>query len=125
MYRPASISRHPFQHGIRSTAENKMSINEGADEIANRTSRRRLLRQIAGASLALPLAPFNGLPARAFAPHPARRAKEPPPLPPSPFSPADDQSLDELERTPALFSCEQANPEPGLVDDRRDVGLNH
>src|SRR6059058_5050487 len=114
------IGRHqcPGTHSSKDQErmrKNKMSINEGADEIANRTSRRRLLRQIAGASLALPLAPWNALPAWASAPQPARRSKEPPPLPPSAFSPEDDQFLDELERSSFLFFWEQANPQTGLV----------
>src|SRR5207245_1349521 len=73
-------------------ADNEMGIKEGADEIANRTSRRSLLRQIAGASVALPLAPWKALPAwaHASAQQPARRRNEPAP-PPSPFSPEDDQ----------------------------------
>src|SRR5205823_15024181 len=105
-------------------ADNRMGMNEGADEIQNRISRRRLLRQIAGASLALLLAPWKALPAWASAPQAARRQKEPAPLPPSPFSPEDDQFLDELERSSFLFFWEQANPQTGLIKDRCDVRIN-
>ena len=101
-----------------------MGMKEGADEIANRTSRRSLLRQIAGASLALPLAPWKALPAwaRAAAQQPRRR-NEPAP-PPSSFSPEDDQFLDELERSSFLFFWEQANPQTGLIKDRCNVRIN-
>jgi hypothetical protein len=102
-----------------------MGMNEGADEIANRTSRRSLLRQIAGASLALPLAPWKALPAwaHAAAQQPTRRRNEPAP-PASPFSPEDDQFLDELERSSFLFFWEQANPQTGLIKDRCNVRIN-
>jgi hypothetical protein len=102
-----------------------MGMKEGADEIANRTSRRSLLRQIAGASLALPLAPWKALPAwaHAAAQQPTRRRNEPTP-PTSPFSPEDDQFLDELERSSFLFFWEQANPQTGLIKDRCNVRIN-
>src|SRR5580700_11872817 len=106
-------------------ADNQMGMKEGADEIANRTSRRSLLRQIAGASLALPLAPWKALPAwaHAAAQQPTRRRNEPAP-PTSPFSPEDDQFLDELERSSFLFFWEQANPQTGLIKDRCNVHIN-
>ncbi|MCU1252152.1 MAG: hypothetical protein JWQ49_5181, partial [Edaphobacter sp.] len=99
---------------------------EGADQIEYCTSRRRLLRQIAGVSLALPLAPWKALPAWAqVRAQPAdRRRKEAAPLPPSALSPEDDQFLDDLERSSFLFFWEQANPQTGLIKDRCNVHIN-
>jgi len=40
----------------------RMSMDENADEIEKHSSRRRLLRQMAGVFLALPFAPWKALP---------------------------------------------------------------
>ena len=101
-------------------------MDEGADQIQYCTSRRRLLRQIAGVSLALPLAPWEALPgwAQVRARQDDRRRKESAPLPPSALSPEDDQFLDDLERSSFLFFWEQANPQTGLIKDRCNVHIN-
>ena len=102
-----------------------MSTDKGADDIENLTSRRRLLRQMAGACLALPLGRWNGLPAWAQAP--AQRAdkrKEPAPvLPATALSPEDDKFLDDVERSSFLFFWEQTNPQTGLIKDRCNVHI--
>jgi hypothetical protein len=101
-------------------------MDEGADQIEYCTSRRRLLRQIAGVSLALPIAPWKALPgwAQVSARKTGRRQKESAPLPPSTLSPEDDQFLDDLERSSFLFFWEQANPQTGLIKDRCNVRIN-
>ncbi len=104
-----------------------MSTDKGADAIERLTSRRQLLRQMAGASLALPLAQWKPLPIWAQAPaqRTDRRQKEPTPLrPTSALSPEDDQFLDDLERSSFLFFWEQANPQTGLIKDRCNVHIN-
>jgi hypothetical protein len=75
-------------------------------------SRRRLLRQMAGASVGLPLARWKAL--GALAPHPQNNAAPAP----SPFAPEDEQFLDDLERSSFLFFWEQASPQTGLIKDR-------
>src|SRR6266568_1630166 len=104
-----------------------MKMDENADDIEKCTSRRRLLRQMAGVSLALPFAQWKALPA--WAQVPAQRSdkghKEAAPLPaPVALSPEDDQFLDELERSSFLFFWEQANPQTGLIKDRCNVRIN-
>src|SRR6202022_3934322 len=101
-------------------------MDEGADQIEYCTSRRRLLRQIAGVSLALPIAQWKALPgvAQVSPRTTGRRQKESPPLPPSTLSPEDDQFLDDLERSSFLFFWEQANPQTGLIKDRCNVRIN-
>src|SRR5258707_5377137 len=102
-------------------------MDKGADEIEYRTSRRRMLRQIAGVSLALPFAPSRALPgwAQVRAQQADRRHKESAPSPPpSTLSPEDDQFLDDLERSSFLFFWEQANPLTGLIKDRCNVRVN-
>ena len=104
-----------------------MSMDESADEIENRTSRRQVLRQMAGVSLALPFAQWKALPVLAQVPaqQADRRHREPAPLPaPTALSPEDDQFLDDLERSSFLFFWEQANPQTGLVKDRCNVRIN-
>ena len=99
-----------------------MSTDKGADDIEKRASRRRLLRQMAGVSLALPFAQWK--PVWAQAPTLQRR-KEAASLPaPVALSPEDDQFLDDLERASFLFFWEQANPETGLIKDRCNVHIN-
>jgi len=104
-----------------------MSMDENAEEIDNRTSRRQVLRQMAGISLALPFAPWKILPV--WAQGPAQRAdrwrkEPPPPSVPTTLSPEDDQFLDDLERSSFLFFWEQANPQTGLIKDRCNVRIN-
>jgi hypothetical protein len=104
-----------------------MSMDERAEEIEKRTSRRQVLRQMAGASLGLPFAPWKALPSwvQVQAQRADRRHKEPAPLPaPTALSPGDDQFLDELERSSFLFFWEQANPQTGLIKDRCNVHIN-
>jgi hypothetical protein len=103
-----------------------MSADKSPD-IENLTSRRRLLCQMAGVSLALPFAQWKPLPVWAQAPpqRTDRRHKEPAPLPPpTALSPEDDKFLDDLERSSFLFFWEQANPQTGLIKDRCNVHIN-
>jgi hypothetical protein len=103
-----------------------MSLDERAEQIirrngAHRSSRRQLLRQMAGVSLGLPLTPWNALLAEAA----ADRHKGPAPLPPpATFAPEDEKFLDELEHTSFLYFWEQANPQTGLIKDRCNARIN-
>ncbi len=104
-----------------------MSADKGADDIENLISRRGLLRQIAGAYLALPFAQWRVL--SVWAQAPAQRAdsrrKEPASLlPPIALSPEDDKFLDDIERSSFLFFWEQANPQTGMIKDRCNVHIN-
>jgi hypothetical protein len=103
-----------------------MSMDESVDDIENHTSRRRLLREMAGVSLGLPLARWAALPvwAQATARRVDRRREAAPQPAPSAFSPEDDQFLDDLERSSFLFFWEQANPQTGLIKDRCNVRIN-
>jgi hypothetical protein len=84
------------------------------------TSRRQLLRQMAGASLALPLArPLHLLAQSTRAAQPNAAL-----APPATFSPEDEQLLDELEHTSFLFFWEQTNPQTGLIKDRCNARIN-
>jgi hypothetical protein len=103
-------------------------IRETTTQSENRSSRRKLLRQVAGVSISLPFAglPFalgNALPA--LAQLPARSEAEKPhgeaPHAPAAFSPEDEQFLDDLERSHFLYFWEQANPQTGLIKDRCNV----
>ncbi len=117
-----------------------MSIDESSDEIdgskeaqirkimgprENRSSRRQLLRRMAGVSLGLPLAQGKLLPLLAQLPaqqQAGSQHSQPAPLPaPGALSPEDEQFLDELERTTFLYFWEQANPQTGLIKDRSNV----
>src|SRR5271156_356839 len=104
-----------------------MSVDEHADENrseprAHRTSRRELLRHMAGVSIRLPLTPWIALLAQATA---AKRHKGPAPLPPpASFAPEDEQFLDDLEHTSFLYFWEQANPQTGLIKDRCNARTN-
>jgi len=97
----------------------------------NRSSRRQLLRQMAGLSLGLPLAQLTCLPAWAQTAAKQRPGKEHRGSAPemvTPFSPQEEQFLDELEHSIFLYFWEQANPETGLVKDRcnariKDTGI--
>ena len=51
----------------------------------------------------------------------AQSVPDPPvaaPKPPQPFSPEDDQLLDDIERAACCYFWEQANPQTGLIKDR-------
>ena len=89
------------------------------------SSRRKLLRQLACTSLAIPLAQSRALPFLSGAapqlPLPEQR-RTPAPFPAlSALSPEDDQFLNELEQASFLFFWEQANPKTGLIRDRCNV----
>ena len=73
------------------------------------------MRQMAGASLGLPLARWKAL--GALAPQPQNNAAPAP----SPFAPEDEQFLDDLERSSFLFFWEQASPQTGLIKDRANA----
>src|ERR1700746_2807429 len=101
-----------------------MSTDRGADDIEKRTSRRRVLRQMAGVSLGLPFVQGKGFSvwAQAAGQKADRRRKEAArQSAPVALSPEDDQFLDDLERASFLFFWEQANPETGLIKDRCNV----
>jgi hypothetical protein len=99
-------------------------MDEGVDQTEHHTSRRRLLRQIAGVSLALPFSPWKALSARALvSAQPAGGRHKEPAAPPTAFSPEDDRFLDDLERSSFLFFWEQANPQTGLIKDRCNVRI--
>src|ERR1700733_3772046 len=81
-------------------------------------SRRRLLRQMAGISMGLPLAPWldiAGLAQKAATPGTQHKDTA---APQTPFSPEEEQFLDDLERSNFLFFWEQASPQTGLIKDR-------
>ena len=80
-----------------------------------RNSRRRLLRQMAGASMGLPLVPWKALAALANQPQPGAAAA------PGAFSPEDEQFLDDVEKSVFLFFWEQASPQTGLIKDRANA----
>jgi hypothetical protein len=104
---------------------NKERIRQLALPGLSRSSRRQVLRQMAGVSLGLPFSRWNGLPALAQEPaqHDARTrsAKPPAQLATTPFSPEDEAFLDDLERSHFLYFWEQASPQTGLIKDRCDV----
>ena len=87
-------------------------------------SRRKLLRQMAGLSLGLPLgslAALHGLTGHPRSPKRRRHTQHAPPPVPSSLSPQDDQFLEELEHNNFLFFWEQGNPQTGLIKDRCNV----
>ena len=86
------------------------------DPREHRRSRRQLLRQMAGVSMALPLAQWRALTALAQPPKADKQHSEP--RPSAAFSPEDEQFLDDLERSNFLFFWEQASPQTGLIKDR-------
>ena len=100
---------------------NKAHISKPANPREHSSSRRQLLRQVAGVSLGLPLAQWKGLPvlAQAAAAQADKRRTEAASLPPpASFSPEDEQLLDDLEHASFLYFWEQANPQTGLIKDR-------
>ena len=70
-----------------------------------RFTRRKLLKGITAAALSSPFARVLSV-------------GQAPPKSPAPFSPEDDQLLDDIERASCCFFWEQANPDTGLVKDR-------
>jgi len=66
---------------------------------------------MAGISMGLPLAPWKAL--ASIPPAPAQAAAAT-----TPFTPEEEQLLDELERSSFLFFWEQASPQTGLIKDR-------
>jgi len=99
--------------------DNEVHICDENNPRTSLSSRRRLLRQIAGVSLGLPFAQWKALPAVAQEDkHP--QAPSPPPAQP-PFSQEDEAFLDELEQKTFLYFWEQANPQTGLIRDRCNV----
>jgi hypothetical protein len=91
-------------------------------------SRRTLLRDLAGASLGLPLVSANALPVlgsstQQAAAQQANAQHTSPAAPPSPteLSPEDGQFLDDMIHANFLFFWEQSNPQTGLTKDRCNV----
>ena len=103
----------------------ELQVREIATPAGSRSSRRQLLRRMAGVSLGLPLAQWKSLPiwaqlaGRPQSDKPKRAGA--PPAAPTAFSQEDEQFLDELERAIFLYFWEQANPETGLIKDRCNV----
>jgi hypothetical protein len=87
------------------------------------TSRRELLRQIAGLSLGVPLAQSSGYPLLGASLSQEKVQHTAPAAPPAPsvLSPQEDQFLNDLEQASFLFFWEQANPHTGLIKDRCNV----
>jgi hypothetical protein len=84
-------------------------------------TRRRLLRQAAGASVGLPLVPWQALLAQ------AGRGRKPGPAPlppPASFAPEEEQFLDDLEHTSFQYFWQEANPQTGLIKDRANARAN-
>jgi len=109
---------------VNDNEEISRQIRRITEQLERRSSRRSLLRQMAGVSLGLPLAhalPLLGQqPAQHDTPQKASEPHKTPALPPTPsaLSPDDDQLLDEIERASFLYFWEQANPQTGLIKDR-------
>jgi hypothetical protein len=104
-------------------ASNEGQIRKVADSLDSRSSRRRLLRQMAGISLGLPLSQWKALPLSAQVAarlHADKLRREQIPAPTA-LSHDDEQFLDDLERRNFLFFWEQANPQTGLIKDRSNV----
>jgi hypothetical protein len=87
---------------------------EGGD-----TSRRELLKQIAGIGALMPL----GASSLFALPHPQEgEVSASNPVPPArPLSPSDEDFLEELERANFLYFWEQTNPSTGVTRDRFNV----
>lgn len=83
-------------------------------------SRRQLLRQLAGASLCIPLRRALALRTDPPPNHPAQPAQ----ASASTLSQEDDQLLEEIEKAHFQFFLEQANPQTGLVKDRAKADGN-
>jgi hypothetical protein len=94
----------------------------------NRSSRREMLRQMAGASLGLALSPWGMRSAFAQThtlPPANERTNKPAAFPVTPpLSFEDDLFLELLEHRNFLFFWEQTNPKTGLIKDRCNVRIN-
>ncbi len=90
------------------------------------SSRRKLLRQLASVSVALPLSPPRALFGAGDLQAPqSGRNLTPAALPtPSSLTPQDEQFLNGLQQACFLFFWEQANPKTGLIRDRCNVHIN-
>jgi hypothetical protein len=99
----------------------------GARTYRGGSSRRKLLRQMAGVSLGVPLASLKPF---ALAQNPPPQAQTGqhtgPALAPTPSAllAQDDAFLEELEHGNFLYFWEQANPQTGLIKDRCNVRQN-
>src|ERR1700741_4406932 len=83
---------------------NEVRICEATNQNESRTSRRQLLRQMAGVSLGLPLAQWKVLPVLAAQQQADRSHAEAAPVPAQgAFSQEDEQFLDDLENKTFLF----------------------
>ena len=91
-------------------------------------SRRKLLRQMAGMAVGVPLAGVRAWPLAGVAAAEdelIRQGPQPARLPaPSSLTLQDDAFLDDLERACFLFFWEQGNPDTGLIRDRCNVRSN-
>jgi hypothetical protein len=87
---------------------------------AQSDSRRKLLRQILGMSVSMPLARWGILPAWAAMQKPNAQSQSTPATK-SPFSQDDEQLLEELERASFRYFWERTDPQTGLVKDRHNV----
>jgi hypothetical protein len=95
-------------------------LDEGQLTKSMDLSRRKILRQMAGLSLAPPLTQMAAM--EALAQQAGRHEKQPPTAPvQSPFTPEEEQFLDDLEHANFLFFWEQGNPTTGLIKDRCNV----
>jgi hypothetical protein len=103
----------------------RLQIREFNDPGDLGNSRRKLLRQMAGLSLGLPLAQATALTPFGQSPpqQPAVQQHTEPASPPAPtsLSAQDDKFLDVLVHANFLFFWEQSNPQTGLVKDRCNV----
>src|SRR6202048_1265382 len=106
-------------------ANNKAQIRKVSDPYRSRSSRRQLLRQIAGVFPGLSFARWGTLPAMAQVSAQQQADKRRPesvPLPAQPPLSQDDEAfLDDLEHKTFLFFGEQADPQTGLIKDRCNV----
>src|SRR5579872_2921762 len=89
---------------------------------AHGLSRRDLLLRMGGLGLC---GLFDQRPIfSALAAGPENQSSPPAPVSAAPFSPEEDQFLDELEKRCFQFFWEQANPQNGLIRDRSKVAAN-
>lgn len=90
-------------------------------------TRRKLLRQLTYASLALPVTPAAFSFSKTQGPADQDQESSPHPAnlpPPSTLSPEDDKFLNDLEVASFRFFWEQASPKTGLIKDRCNVRSN-
>ncbi len=113
-------------NGLHEMTDEKVQPGEATADGRGQPTRRRVLQQMAGMTLGLPLA--HGHAAQALATskpgrHGEQQHTQPAPRPAAPtaLSVEDDQLLEEIERANFLFFWEQANPQTGLIKDRCNV----